>query len=212
LPTVTVELWRSDAVVLFDWLTNVDLNTVPITHPSQKQALADLLSTNRYSSGGLMKYVSLNDTIGDIGGVINPNVYLQKLPSFASGLPAGARQFATDPEHYEFHSKRCVKDLKLDQLRFGDDGTWLEILFRHNCWKHEDDLTIRYEKVASVTTDLALSSPPAAQRDVVLDEILPHESGCSHEIACWGGTVRITAQDLTATWAQARCPEKQAAP
>lgn len=44
LPTVTVELWRSDVVVLFDWLINVDLNTVPITHPSQKQALADLLS------------------------------------------------------------------------------------------------------------------------------------------------------------------------
>jgi hypothetical protein len=44
LPTVTVNLWRSDAVVLFDWLMSTDLNTVPITHPAQKQALADLLS------------------------------------------------------------------------------------------------------------------------------------------------------------------------
>ncbi|KIF72763.1 hypothetical protein QR77_41555 [Streptomyces sp. 150FB] len=44
LPTVTVRLWRADAVVLFDWLTSTDLDSVPVTHPAQKQALADLLS------------------------------------------------------------------------------------------------------------------------------------------------------------------------
>lgn len=44
LPTVTVKLWRAGAVVLFDWLMSVDLDTVPVTHPAQKQALADLLS------------------------------------------------------------------------------------------------------------------------------------------------------------------------
>jgi hypothetical protein len=44
LPTVTVRLWRADAVVLFDWLMSTDLDAVPITHPAQKQALADLLS------------------------------------------------------------------------------------------------------------------------------------------------------------------------
>jgi hypothetical protein len=30
LPTVTVTLWRADAIVLFDWLNNTDLNTVPV--------------------------------------------------------------------------------------------------------------------------------------------------------------------------------------
>ncbi|MCO5993006.1 hypothetical protein [Actinoallomurus rhizosphaericola] len=44
LPTVTVRLWRADAVVLFDWLVSTDLNSVPVTHPAQRQALADLLS------------------------------------------------------------------------------------------------------------------------------------------------------------------------
>jgi hypothetical protein len=44
LPKVTIQLWRSDAVVLFDWLMSVDLDTVPITHPAEKQALADLLT------------------------------------------------------------------------------------------------------------------------------------------------------------------------
>ncbi|MGW3289007.1 hypothetical protein ACWDR3_30660 [Streptomyces sp. NPDC001002] len=44
LPTVTVRMWRADAVVLFDWLMSTDLDSVPVTHPAQKQALADLLS------------------------------------------------------------------------------------------------------------------------------------------------------------------------
>ena len=43
IPRVPIELWRSDAVVLFDWLTATDLNTVPADHPAVKQALTDLL-------------------------------------------------------------------------------------------------------------------------------------------------------------------------
>jgi hypothetical protein len=39
---VNVRLLKADAVVLYDWLRETDLNTVPITHPAQKQALADL--------------------------------------------------------------------------------------------------------------------------------------------------------------------------
>jgi len=44
LPTVAINLWRADAIVLFDWLMSVDLDRVPIEHPAQKQALADLLT------------------------------------------------------------------------------------------------------------------------------------------------------------------------
>jgi len=44
LPADTIRLWHADAIVLFDWLMSTDLNTVPITHPAQKQALTDLLS------------------------------------------------------------------------------------------------------------------------------------------------------------------------
>jgi hypothetical protein len=50
LPTVTVRLWRADAIVLFDWLTSTDLDSVPVTHPAQKQALADLLSRLDWAS------------------------------------------------------------------------------------------------------------------------------------------------------------------
>ncbi|MGW7244647.1 hypothetical protein, partial [Streptomyces sp. NPDC054804] len=51
LPTVSVRLWRADAIVLFDWLMTTDLDSVPVTHPAQKQALADLLSRDCQTSG-----------------------------------------------------------------------------------------------------------------------------------------------------------------
>jgi hypothetical protein len=44
IPKTEIHIWRSDAVVLFDWLKTVDLNAVPISHPAEKQALNDLLS------------------------------------------------------------------------------------------------------------------------------------------------------------------------
>lgn len=44
LPQVSIRLWRADAIVLFDWLMSTDLNAVPVAHPAQKQALADLLT------------------------------------------------------------------------------------------------------------------------------------------------------------------------
>ncbi|MCX4972694.1 hypothetical protein OG266_20520 [Streptomyces sp. NBC_00554] len=50
VPTVTIRLWRADAIVLFDWLMSTDLNAVPISHPAQKQALADLLGRFEWAS------------------------------------------------------------------------------------------------------------------------------------------------------------------
>ena len=44
LHVVRLDLWRADAVVLFDWLKPVDFDAVPITHPAGKQALTDLLT------------------------------------------------------------------------------------------------------------------------------------------------------------------------
>lgn len=44
VPKISVGLWRSDAIVLFDWLMSTDLDLVPSDHPAVKQALTDLLS------------------------------------------------------------------------------------------------------------------------------------------------------------------------
>ncbi|MGQ4731519.1 hypothetical protein ACUN3E_28080 [Streptomyces sp. Ju416(a)] len=43
---------------------------------------------------------------------------------------------------------------------------------------------------------------------VILDEILPHRDGCSHEIACWDGTLTLVCRDLQATWIETTCSSK----
>ena len=44
ITTVALNLWRADAIVLFDWLMSTDLDTVPAEHKAVKQALTDLLT------------------------------------------------------------------------------------------------------------------------------------------------------------------------
>ncbi|GAA4596263.1 hypothetical protein GCM10023194_68010 [Planotetraspora phitsanulokensis] len=155
-----------------------------------------------------MKYVNLNATINGIEGVLDPSEYLQQLHTFGALLPVGARTFAMAAEHYDFYSQRCTKDLALERIRFGEEGEerWMELGFRHNCWKHEEDLTIRYLGVSAYALDM---SEAAGRPDVViLDEILPHPRGCTHEIALRPGTIMVTCRDLTATWTEADCPDK----
>jgi hypothetical protein len=41
---IQINLWKADAIVLFDWLMTVDMNVVPSTHRAEKQALTDLLT------------------------------------------------------------------------------------------------------------------------------------------------------------------------
>ncbi len=42
--TIEIDIWLADAIVLFDWLMETDLDMVPIRHPAEKQALTDLLA------------------------------------------------------------------------------------------------------------------------------------------------------------------------
>ncbi|WP_030920986.1 hypothetical protein [Streptosporangium amethystogenes] len=161
-----------------------------------------------------MKYVDLDATMtlpgGVIDGVIDPTEYLKRLPELADALPAGARAFAADPHHYDFHGPRCVKDLVLERISFGevDEETSVEIAFKHSCWKHEEDLLIRYEGVSSFTLDIAVPSQGGPRSVVILDEILPRPDGCSHEIAFRPGTVMVLCRDLVATWVESDCAEK----
>lgn len=55
-----------------------------------------------------MKYVDLNAVIAGQPGGIDPGPYLKVLPALAPQLPAGGRQFAADPEHYDVTSRHCV--------------------------------------------------------------------------------------------------------
>ncbi|GGR81754.1 hypothetical protein Snoj_39180 [Streptomyces nojiriensis] len=156
-----------------------------------------------------MKYINLDAQVGDLAGVISPARYLERLPSLADDLPVGARGFATAPEHYDFYGKRCVKDLAVQYVRtVGADDQQLEIQFRHNCWKHDEDLVIRYAGVSGFDAGGVENDNWAHLGTVILDEVLPHRNGCSHEIAFWSGSLTVVCRDLVATWTEADCPDK----
>ncbi|MEV4429698.1 hypothetical protein ACIGN6_00435 [Streptomyces sp. NPDC053792] len=154
-----------------------------------------------------MQYVNLDAQVGDLSGVLDPARYLSHLPSISSDLPPGARAFATAADHYDFRSRRCVKDLMLRAVR-GAGGEEMEVEFQHNCWKHDQDLLIRYVGVSSFFIDPADEDRGTDLGTVVLDEILPHRDGCSHEIACRDGTLVLVCRDFQATWIETTCSSK----
>ncbi|MFF1442167.1 hypothetical protein [Streptomyces sp. NPDC058295] len=155
-----------------------------------------------------MQYVDLDAQVGDLSGVLDPARYLSHLPSISGDLPPGARAFANDSDHYDFRSRRCVKDLTLRAVRgAGDEEMVVE--FRHNCWKHDRDLVVRYAGVSGFLVDPADEDREETDLGaVILDEILPHRDGCSHEIACWDGTLTLVCRDLQATWTEPSCSSR----
>ncbi|MFJ5926191.1 hypothetical protein ACIQF6_26635 [Kitasatospora sp. NPDC092948] len=155
-----------------------------------------------------MKYVDLDARVGELTGVLNPGPYLELLPALSTSLPPGAKAFATDPGHYDFTGRRCVKDLTLHQATFFHGGKTLDLRLRHNCWKHDEDLVVRYSGVAAV--QIKTPNEPSTWDDLgtlILDEILPHDQGCTHEMAFRPGSVIVTCNDITATWVVADCSE-----
>ncbi|MCY0939686.1 hypothetical protein [Streptomyces sp. H34-S4] len=154
-----------------------------------------------------MKYIDLDAQVGNLSGVISPARYLEHLTSLADDLPTGARGFATAPDHYDFSSKRCVKDLELQHIRgVGADDQQMEIQLQHSRWKHDEDLVIRYTGVSSFNAGSTEDDDWGHLGTVILDEILPHQNGCSHEIAFWEGSLAIVCRDLVASWTGADCP------
>ncbi|HET9167956.1 MAG TPA: hypothetical protein VFN97_00930 [Actinospica sp.] len=159
-----------------------------------------------------MRHIELNATVDNISGVISAEAYLEQLPRLTPSMPTGARTFATDPMHYEFLGRRCIKDLTVNDLAVrGDDGRIdLELTLGHNCWKHDDNLFITYTGVSSFELRSADGTGRwTSLHSVILDEILPHERGCSHEIACHGGTLTLVARDFSTAWIPAHCTNQR---
>ncbi|MFD1945938.1 hypothetical protein [Nocardioides aestuarii] len=46
-----LRLWDQSALVLFDWLMTRDEDSLPFTHPAQKQALRDLATSIEWARG-----------------------------------------------------------------------------------------------------------------------------------------------------------------
>jgi len=150
-----------------------------------------------------MKYAVVNWDDEYRGFWTDPRNYVRQLDALKEELPAGAKEFAFDPSHYDFHSERCVKDLRLSKMEMGETEIGdLRIVFSPNPWKHASGLVIEYSGVRRI--DIAEEDYPWDQDEgygtVLLDEILPVAGGCSHEIALSTSTVRIECADLNAKW------------
>lgn len=154
-----------------------------------------------------MRFAKVQRT--DNGYFLDPRAYVDHLPTIRNLLPPGASSFATDPSHFDFSSVRCVKDLRFLGISLVDSGGQLslEIRFAPNRFKHDAGLSIHYSDV----TGISIEAPPASRPvdvwpetrrlgDVQLDEILPHDSGCSHEIVMTGGSITVVSADLMAKW------------
>ncbi|NJP94868.1 hypothetical protein HCN51_36465 [Nonomuraea sp. FMUSA5-5] len=137
----------------------------------------------------------------ETGYLLDPAPYLAALKSFASRLPAGARRFATDPDHYDFRSERCVKDLRLREIIVSSTGGAISAraTFAFNDI-HPEILCISYREVSTCHVS---QDPEGVLGPVQLDEIRPGDSGCVHEIQLIGGTILVTCADLDATWRRA---------
>jgi hypothetical protein len=141
--------------------------------------------------------------------LLDPQPYLDALPGLSAQLPAGARAFALDPDHYDFSSVRCVKDLRIASVAVAEGGyarLKVEIRLEPNRFKHDAGLIILYDDVIGLTVE---AGPQGDQRvwpdtprlgDVQLDEILPHDHGCTHEVKLTGGSILVTCGDLHAEW------------
>jgi len=154
-----------------------------------------------------VKFIKVEQTRD--GYFLDPAAYLASLDEHAGRLPSGAAAYARDPQHYDFYGPRCVKDLKLDSLKLVDGHGALsaELTFSPNKFKHDSGLVIRYVDLTNIAVDVLPESGaekrwPETRRlgDVQLDEVLPHQAGCSHEIRMTGGTIFVVSADLVAEW------------
>lgn len=140
----------------------------------------------------------------------DPSAYLAELPQLCDELPLGAQEFASDPAHYDMHSARCVKDLKLTGVRVATDKSGgLVLEFAPNEWKHESGLRLTYSGVRHFSIAYGHTIDWMQADSVLLDETLPDEDGgCRYEIALTDATVVVRCRDLEAVWEEAPRPDR----
>lgn len=61
-------------------------------------------------------------------------------------------------------------------------------------------MTIRYRGVSDVRVEAGNGDPEWRLAGLRLDEILPNERGCTHELAFIQGSIKVTCVDLEAAW------------
>jgi hypothetical protein len=137
----------------------------------------------------------------DQGGYwLDPTAYQAMLPSLARSLPAGARDFALDPQHYDFYGDRCVKDLWFRSLTLDDARGSASLSFAPNSSKHVTGLTLLYSGLVSIAVERERDPTIGWFGSLLLDELRPSPEGLAHEFALTGGSILVAAQDVEAAW------------
>lgn len=165
-----------------------------------------------------MQFVAeeFSETGSGVWRFLNPAAYIAELERLAPLLPDGARRFATDSDHYDFYSEKCVKDLKLESVTYFDDGdeVRVELGLRFNDLGRAPELSVVYRDVAEFRIDVAAGQSNRGRRRLgvlMLDEILPCEQGASHELVFRAGSVWVVCADLEAEWTVPSPPSAQTA-
>ncbi|MEV0949665.1 hypothetical protein [Promicromonospora sp. NPDC050249] len=140
-----------------------------------------------------MRYATVQFSNGGTTTDVRP--YLAWLDAHADELPPSARAFALDAEHYNFTHQWCPRSASFDQLstRFTDDGL-VGTLVLAGYGGAPPEFVLRYDGVSRIELD--------GDQDggLLVDELLPHADGVSHELVFRGGTITVVARDLTAGW------------
>ncbi|GAA1082084.1 hypothetical protein [Nocardiopsis composta] len=148
-----------------------------------------------------MKYVQAGKDEGRGTYLFDPRPYLDRLPDLLPELPEGARSYASRAGHYDFYAPDCVKDLLLVRVDLPEEGEIdLRLRFAPNPFKHDAGLTIAYSEVTGFSVESRDGDGLVGLGDVMLDEVLPAPSGCTHEIAFFTGRIMIACADLSAEW------------
>jgi hypothetical protein len=150
-----------------------------------------------------MKYVVAEFDEKIHGFSKDPRPYLAVLPQLLPDLPPGAAAFAGQEGRFDRYNRRTVTNLLFGTMRLADDYTLgLEAHYEPHFATHDTGLTIRYTNVASVEITVEEEDYELEKRlgHLMLDEILPDERGCRHEIAFHFGSITIVSADLHARW------------
>lgn len=147
-----------------------------------------------------MEYVVVRWDAETGGYWLDPRGYVEILPKLAPRIPPGAREYVSDPAHYDFVAPRCVKDLRFGSLKVDDALGSATLSLLPNDSKHDVGLVIRYREVESLEMRRTRNPGVGWIGSVLLDEVLPLQVGVAHELALTGGEIRIAAADFVATW------------
>jgi hypothetical protein len=130
--------------------------------------------------------------------------YPEYLDKVKSVLPENVYKFASYDEHYDFYSKYCTHDLTFEKFYFNnlENGVNIIIILKGSPFKHTSDLEIEYFNVSNLFVSKEKDEQNEPFSDLIIDEISIDEVTqlCVHELAFYGGNIKIYFQDLKFKW------------